>query len=153
MVEKFCTYLLLWMLSMNEPYSGMLWSSFSTRGISKYSTHALNSLLSQSSFTMLYWGMIVIHPVRWIHNGVSCFSAPLLFTKVKLVMQFHEKVLKNFKGLIRLALTGPQELQKIAHLKSCMVHTWTTYKEYFFQYENGSSLLIKNNFIVQFPTF
>ena len=53
-------------------------------------------------------------------------------------------VIKVFsKGLIYLAMRGPQELQETAHMKSYRVDTLPKHTEYIFQYENDSFLLIK----------
>ena len=47
------------------------------------------------------------------------------------------------KGLLNLAMRGLQELQETAHMKSYTVDTLPKHTEYIFQYESGSSLLIK----------
>ena len=47
------------------------------------------------------------------------------------------------KGLINLAMRDSQELQETAHMKSYGVDASPKYPKCIFQYENGSSLLIK----------
>ena len=49
-----------------------------------------------------------------------------------------ERLQLKWKGLIRLALTDSQELQKTDHVKSYIADTSTKYTGYLFQYENGS---------------